>query len=109
MTTSAAPTLKDKELVSCGLVESASVNSFADFTPSKLNQSQVSGEKQREKNNNDFINTFICHLIFYSFFCVSLLLYILIDLEVGSLIKRSFVKLWGIEKKPVLMKRTAFA
>ena len=60
MTSTAAPTVKDQELVSSGLVESASVNSFADFIPSKLNQKEIITEKEE----NDFINTFICHLIF---------------------------------------------
>ena len=50
MTATAAPTVKDQELVSFGLVESASVNSFADFIPSKLNQSQVTTEHE----NDDF-------------------------------------------------------
>ena len=55
MTTTAAPTVKDQESLSFGLVESASVNSFADFNPLNLNQSEVSTDK------DDFINTFICH------------------------------------------------
>ena len=42
MTTTAAPTVKDQELISFGLVESASVdvNSITDFTPSKSNESK---------------------------------------------------------------------
>ncbi len=89
MTATAAPTVKDQELVSFGLVESASVNSINDFIPSKLNESEVSSEK------SDFINTFICHLIFYAIFCVSLVLHILIDLGLGSFIKNKFVQLIG--------------
>ena len=81
MTATAATTLKDKELVSFGLVESASVNSIADFIPSKSNESEVSPKKQKK----DFANNFICHLIFYAFFCVSLVLHIFIDLGFGLL------------------------
>tara|TARA_Y100001968_G_scaffold293210_1_gene299012 strand:+ start:353 stop:670 length:318 start_codon:yes stop_codon:yes gene_type:complete len=103
MTSTAAPTVKDQELVSSGLVESASVNSFADFIPSKLDTKEVFTEKEK----NDFINTFICHLIFYAFFCISLVLYIVIDLGIGSLIKKAFIhfidliKNYFIEKNPV--------
>ena len=38
MTATAAPTVKDQELMPFGLVESASVNSFADFVTSNLNE-----------------------------------------------------------------------
>ena len=63
--TAAAPTVKDQELMPQGLVESASVNSFADFVSASLHET----EANKEKEVNDFINTFICHLIFYAFFC----------------------------------------
>ena len=109
MTATAAPTVKDQELVSCGLVESASVNSFADFIPSKFNERNVSTEKETEIEKDDFKNTFICHLIFYAFFCVSLVLYILIDLGVGSFIKNKLVQLMGLGKKTVFEKSPAFA
>ena len=105
MTSAAAPTVKEKEFVSFGLVESASVNSFADFIPSKLNESQVNSEKETE----NFNNTFICHLIFYALFCVSIVLHILIDLGLGTFIKNKFVQLMGFGKKTVYEKNPAFA
>ena len=105
MTVTAAPTVKDQELFSFGLVESAGVNSFADLVPSKLNKSQLATEIK----NDDFKDTFICHLIFYAFFCVSLALYLLIDLGLGSFIKKKFVQLIGVRKKTDFVKRPAFA
>ena len=103
MTATAASTVKDQELVSFGLVESASVNSINDFIPSKLNESEVSSEK------SDFVNTFICHLIFYAFFCVSLILYILIDLGFGSFLKYKFTQMIGLGKKAVIEDAPVFA
>ena len=105
MTTTAAPTVKDQELVSFGLVESASVNSFADFIPSKFNESHESIDIE----NDDFSYTFICHLIFYAFFCVSLVLHILIDLGLGSFIRNKLVHLFGTGKKTVYEKNPVFA
>ena len=109
MTTTAAPTVKDQELVSFGLVESASVNSFADFVPSKLNESQVMTEHKMEKEKQDFSNSFICHLIFYMLLCVSIVLHILIDLGLGSFIKNKFVQLMELGKKTIFEKSPAFA
>ena len=83
MTATAAPTVKDQELVSFGLVESASVNSINDFIPSKLNESEVSSEK------SDFVNTFICHLIFYAFFVFPLFCTSLLILALDPLLKIS--------------------
>jgi len=103
MTATAAPTVKDQELVSFGLVESASVNSINDFIPSKLNESEVSSEK------SDFVNTFICHVIFYAIFCVSLVLHILIDLGLGSFIKNKFVQLIGPVRNNPAPKSPVFA
>ena len=100
-----APTVKDKESVSFGLVESAGVNSFADFIPSEFNESKVSTKIK----NDDFKDTFICHLIFYFVFCVSVVLHIFIDLGLGSFIKKRFVQLIGVTKKPEFEKRPAFA
>tara|TARA_Y100001968_G_C18993308_1_gene542448 strand:+ start:193 stop:501 length:309 start_codon:yes stop_codon:yes gene_type:complete len=97
------PTIKDQELSSFGLVESASVNSITDFVPSKLNSGEVNLEK------DDFVNIFICHLIFYGFLCVSLVLHILIDLGFGSFIKNKLVELIGFGKKTVFEKGPAFA
>ena len=54
MTATAAPTVKDHELRTHGLVESASVSSFADFASSNLNEQEVN----KEKEENDFINNF---------------------------------------------------
>ena len=105
MTATAAPTVKDQELVSFGLVESASVNSFADFIPSKLNQSQVTTEHE----NDDFKHIFICHLIFYAFFVVSLVLYILLDLGLGSFLKNKFFQLIGLRNQALFEKAPAFA
>ena len=47
MTATAAPTVKDQELMPFGLVESASVNSFADFVPSNLNETEANEEKEK--------------------------------------------------------------
>ena len=105
MTPTAAPTVKDQELIPSGFVESASVNSIADFVPSKLNEKFVIDEKK----NNEFINTFICHLIFYAFFCISLVLHIIIDLGLGSLIKKTFIHLVELTKNYFVEKNPAFA
>ena len=107
--TTDAPTVKDHELISLGLVESASVNSFADFIPSEFSESQVATPQETEKEKQDFKNTFICHLIFYSFLCVSIFLHILIDLGLGSFIKNKFVKLIQLGKKTIFVRKPAFA
>ena len=105
MTAIAAPTVKDQESLSFGLVESASVNSFADFIPSKFNERIVS----TDIDNDDFSYIFICHLIFYAVFCITLVLHIFIDLGLGSFIGNQFVKLIGVEKKNVDEKKQVFA
>tara|TARA_B100001250_G_scaffold321336_1_gene284341 strand:- start:4132 stop:4449 length:318 start_codon:yes stop_codon:yes gene_type:complete len=105
MTATAAPTVKDQELMPFGLVESASVNSFADFVTSNLNETEVT----KAKEQNDFINIFICHLIFYAFFCISLVLHILIDLGVGLFVKNKFLQLIEIAKNIVVENKPAFA
>ena len=105
MTATAAPTVKDQELMPFGLVESASVNSFADFVPSNLNESEANEAMEK----NDFINNFICHMIFYAVFCISLVLHILIDLGLGSFVKNKFLKLIEISKNIVVEKKPAFA
>ena len=104
MNSTAAPTVNEQKLVSSGLVESASVNSFADFMPSKL----IKKEDITEKEKDDFINTFICHLIFYSFFCISLVLHIIIDLGLGPLIEKTIVYLFELTKNYFFEKRPAF-
>jgi len=105
MNTAAAPTVKDQEFLPLGLVESAGVNAFADFVPSNLNET----ESNEEKEKNDFINIFICHLIFYAVFCISLVLHILIDLGFGSFVKNKFLQLIENPKNNVVEKNPAFA
>ena len=100
-----APTVKESEQVSFGLVESASVNSITDFIPSKSKGHEVKVDMEKE----DFINTFICHFIFYLFFCVSIVLHILIDLGLGSFLKKSFNQLIGITNKRFFENKPAFA
>ena len=95
MTATTAPFVKEKELVSYGLVESPSDNLISDFTPSKFKQ-PINGTEQ---GKDDFVNTFICHLIFYAFFCVSLFLHIIFDLGLGSFIKKLFYQLTGLRTK----------
>ena len=103
MTTTTAPTVKEQELVSFGLVESASVNSFTDFIPSKMNESKATVKK------DDFTNTLICHLLFYAVFCISLVLHILIDLGLGVFIKNKIIQFIGVRKNIVFEKRPSFA
>ena len=105
MTSIAAPIIKDQEFIPHGLVESASVNSFTDFFSSNSNET----EENKEKEANDFINTFICHLIFYVVLCVSLVLHILIDLGLGSLVKNQFLRFIEIAKSTFDNKNIAFA
>ena len=105
MTATAVPTVKDQELITSGLVESASINSIADFVPSKLNLKDVIDEKEKI----EFVNTFICHLIFYAFFCISLFLHILIDLGLGSIVKKTFIQLIEFAKNNFVEKNPAFA
>ena len=105
MTATAAPTVKDQELVRFGLVESTNVNSITDFTPSKINE----GDSTNKKGKEDFVNTFICHLIFYTVFCVSMILHILIDLGLSSFIKSKFTQLIGFGKETVIEQKPAFA
>ena len=105
MIATAVPKVKDQELMPHGLVESASVNSFADFVSSNLNETELN----KEKEVKDFINTFICHLIFYAVFCISLLLHILIDLGLGSFVKNKFLQLIKISRNIGVVKNPAFA
>ncbi len=105
MTATATPTVKDQKLMPRGLVESTRVNSFEDFVSSNLNET----EANKKKEVNDFINTFICHLLFYAVFCISIVLHILIDLGLGSLIKNQFLQLIEIAKNTVFVKNPAFA
>ena len=105
MTATAAKTVKDQESSRFGLVESADFNSITNFTTSKVLEREATNEKEKE----DFVNTFICHLIFYAIFCVSLVLHILIDLGLGSFIKNKFTQLIEFRKETVLEKSPVFA
>ena len=105
MTATATPTVKDQDLISSGLVESASVNSFADFIPSKPNEHELIAEQEK----NGFVNVFICHLIFYAVFCISIVMHILIDLGLGTFIKKTFSELVELAKNNFVEKNPAFA
>ena len=105
MTATAAQTVKDQELMSFGFVESASLNSVAEFVPSNLNVI----EENEAKDKHDFINIFICHLIFYAVFCISLLMHILVDLGLGSFVKNKFVQLIEISRNSLVEKKPVFA
>ena len=105
MTATATPTLKDQELIAIGLVESASVNSFADFVPSNLNENDANNKREK----NEFINIFICHLLFYAVFCISLAFHILIDLGLGSFVKKRFLLLIEIAKNSFVRRDAVFA
>ena len=105
MTATAEESVKEQELISFGFVESAGVNSIAEFVPSNLNVMETNEANEK----NDFINIFICHLIFYAVFCISLLMHILIDLGLGSFIKNKFIQLIEITKNIVVERSPAFA
>ena len=105
MTATATPTLKNQELISSGAVESASVNSIYDFVPSNINKKNVIDKKEK----NEFVDTFICHLIFYAVFCISLVLHILIDLGLGSFLKKIFIQLMGITRNNFFEENPVFA
>ena len=105
MIVTAAPTVKDQELMAFGMNESESVNSVGDFVSSDLNETQA----HKGNEQNDFINIFICHLIFYSVFCISIVLYLLIDLGLGSFVKNKFIQVIQIAKSILVERNPAFA
>ena len=105
MTAKTDSTVKDQQLVSLGLVESASVNYFADFVPSALTENKA----ERVKPEEDFKNIFICHLIFYAIFCVSVAMHIFIDLGFGTFVKNKFLQLIGNNEKSNFKSSPAFA
>ena len=105
MTATASSSVKDQELVPLGLLESESVNSISDFMPSSSKECDIDTGKEMD----DFVNTFICHFIFYAFLCLALFLHILIDLGLGSFIKNKFVELIGVANKIGFEKSPAFA
>ena len=107
MTSTAPLKVKDEELISYGLIESASVRSIQDFNPSNLNEKEINVFSGKE--NEGFINLFICHLIFYAFFCVACVIHIFIDLGLAALIEDRFSKFIGLGKKSFFAKSPAFA
>ena len=102
MTATAVPTVKDQEIMPFGLVETSSVNSIADSVPSN-------SKDQLAKEKKDFINVFICHLIFYAVLCITLVLHIFVDLGFGSFVKNKFFQLIKISKNIAAEKNPAFA
>ena len=85
----------DQELAQFGWVESMATNSISDF---KSPKTAVEEQKTNEKES-DLIDTFICHLIFYLVFCYSLLIYIFIDLGIGSFLRNKVKTLFKLQKK----------
>ena len=71
MTATAVSIKEDKQSLAFGLVESASVNSIADFVPSTSNEIELNPADEMQ----NFVTNFICHLIFYVFFCVLLIIF----------------------------------
>ena len=104
MTATTVPMVDDKELTSIGIVESTNLNSFAQFVPKSNGK-----ETLDEKDKNDFINTFICHLIFYALFCFSLVLHIIIDLGLGSFVKDKYTQFIATGRNKFFEKRPAYA
>ena len=74
----------DHELAQFGWVESIATNSIIDFKSPNID---IEEQKTYEKKS-DFTDTFICHMIFYVIFCYSLFLYVLIDLNFGTFLKK---------------------
>lgn len=93
-----APKLLDQELAQFGWVESIASNKISDFKSPNLVEKEVTADPK----SLDFINIFICHLIFYIIFCYSLYLYILIDLGLGLFLKTHFTKLINLQKIQIL-------
>ncbi len=104
MTATTAPKVKDQDVMPLEFIESPSVNSFVDLVPSSLDKTHDNDEKKQD----DFVNIFICHLIFYAVFCISLVLHILFDLRLAPFAKKRFLKLIKIEKNNVVQKNPAF-
>ncbi len=102
MTATTAPEVKDQESMPLGLIELENVSSFLASVPSNDDETEVN-------RDNDFINIFICHMIFYSFFCISLVLHIVIDLGLGTFLNSRFLQLIAIARNNVVDKNPAFA
>tara|TARA_B100000700_G_scaffold182518_1_gene201402 strand:- start:291 stop:608 length:318 start_codon:yes stop_codon:yes gene_type:complete len=105
MTATVVPIVKDQDLSESCSVESTSNNSIAEFVPSKTNKKDLIDEKEKI----EFVNTFICHLIFYAFLCISLVLHILIDLGLGYIVRKAFIQLIELIKNNFLEEDPAFA
>ena len=85
----------DQELAQFGWVESIATNSISDFKSPKIDvEEQTTTEKE-----SDLIDTFICHLIFYVFFCYSIFLYLFIDLGFSSFLKTKLNTLFKLQKE----------
>tara|TARA_Y100001968_G_scaffold304665_1_gene319852 strand:+ start:217 stop:534 length:318 start_codon:yes stop_codon:yes gene_type:complete len=85
----------DQELSQFGWVESIANNSISDFKSPKIDvEKQTNNQKESE-----LIDTFICHLIFYVFFCYSLLLFVFIDLGFGTFLKTKVNTLFKQKKQ----------
>ena len=105
MTATTAPQVKNQKSVPIGLTKSATVNLITDFIPSKFQEGKANTEKEKE----DFVNTFICHLIFYAVFCISIVLHVVIDLGLGAFLKNKLNELFGPRKENVLINRPVLA
>ena len=104
MTSTAAESVKDQELISFGFVESASVNSFADSVPSNLNEMETN-----EKRKKMILLIFYLSSDFLWGFLHFLVMHIIIDLGLGSFIKNQFIQLIEIDKKFFVETKPAFA
>ena len=92
-------TIIDQELAQFGWVESIATNSISNF------KSPISDvvELTTDEKQNDFIDTFICHLIFYLVFCYSLILYIFIDLGFGLFLENKMFGLFNFHKRNAIL------
>ena len=97
--------VKDNEFDSSSLIESPIDGSSNDFISSRLNETHTNVLLE----DDDFLNSFICHIIFYGIFCFSLVLHILIDLGLGLFVKNKFIQILGFGKKPEFLRRPVFA
>ncbi len=73
-------TVIDQELAQFGWIDSVATNSISDFNSTNV-------EDSNDEEKSDFIDAYICHLIFFAIYCYSLFIYIAIDLGFGLLKK----------------------
>ena len=92
--TSAQPII-DQELEQFGWMESIATNSIINFKSPSLNVVQ----KKPDERNSDYIDSFICHIIFCVIFCYSLFIYVVIDLGLGSFVKNKVITLIKYNKR----------